>query len=68
MHCRLRTDQIKLAPPSLTASGATILQDVSDSTFVVELCRSRAEISIALEGSMVLLAECLMPFEGKPIV
>ena len=56
-------DQIQLAPPPLSASGATLLQDVSNSTLVAELCRSRAEISIALDGSTVLLAECLMPLE-----
>ena len=53
-------DQIKLAPPPLSASGATLLQDVSNSTFIEELCRARAEISIALDGSTVLVAECLM--------
>ena len=56
-------DQIRLAPPPLSASGATLLQDVSHSTLVSELCRARAEISIALDGSTVLLAECLMPLE-----
>ena len=56
-------DQIKLAPPPLSASGATPLQDVSNSAFIAELCRARAQISIALDGSMVLLAECLMPLE-----
>ena len=57
-------DQIKLAPPPLSASGATLLQDVSHSSLVAELCRSRAEISIALDGSTVLLAECLMQLES----
>ena len=60
-------DQIKLAPPPSSASGATLLQDVSNSTLVAELCRARlaarAEISIALDGSTVLLTECLMPLE-----
>ena len=66
MHCRLRAiGQIKLAPPPLFASSATLLQDVSNSTIVAKLCRSRAEIFklIALDGSTVLLAECLMPLE-----
>ena len=65
-------DQIKLVPPPLSASGATRLQDVCNSTLVAELCRSRAEISIALDGSTVLLAECpmrqerLWPRNGLP--
>ena len=64
MHCRLRAiGQIKLAPPPLFASSATLLQDVSNSTIVAKLCRSRAEILIALDGSTVLLAEFLMPLE-----
>ena len=56
-------DQVKLAPPPLSASGATLLQDVSNSTLIAELCRARAKISIALDGGTVLLAECLVPLE-----
>ena len=55
-------DQTKLAPPPSSASGTTLLQAVSNST-LVELCRSRAVISIALDGSTVVLVECLVSLE-----
>ena len=56
-------DQIKLAPPPSSASGATLLQDVFNSTLVAELCRSRAEILIVMDRSTVLLVECLVPLD-----
>ena len=56
-------DQIKLAPPPSSASGATLLQDIANSTLVAEFCRSRAVVSIVMDGCTVLLVECLVPLD-----